>query len=72
MEHSQTFTNLWIVLQIIGIIIGIGAPAAFFWAVRELDVWRNLILLYLYFFRGLEHDPGRPAPPETWEEFYNT
>lgn len=70
MEHPQTLANLWIVFQIIGIVFGIGVPAAFFWTFREFDIWRNLILLYLYFFRGLEHDPGRPAPADSWEELY--
>jgi hypothetical protein len=23
-------------------------------------------------FRGLEKDPGRPEPPESWEEWYNS
>ena len=72
MEHPQAFANSWIILEIIGVIIGIGYPIAFFWAIRELDVWRNLILLYLCVFRGLDQDPGRPAPPESWEEFYDT
>jgi hypothetical protein len=73
MERPQAFANLWLIFQILGIFISIGAPFIFYFCTwRELNAWRQIILIYLKYYYNLEHDPARPEIPESWEDWYRT
>ncbi len=72
MERPQTLPNLWIILQIVGFIIALEPVAQYFSDRYYHNVCRKLFVLYFHIFRGLDHDPGRPEPPESWEEWYNS
>jgi hypothetical protein len=72
MERPQAFANLWIILQVLGFIVALEPVAQYFSDRHYQHVYRRLFLLYFHSFRGLEHDPARPRPPESWEEWYNS
>jgi hypothetical protein len=72
MERPQTLANTWLFLQIVGFVIALEAVSQYFSDRHYLNVSRNLLLLYLNYFRGLDQDPARPRPPDSWAEWYNS
>jgi hypothetical protein len=72
MERPQTLPNLWLIFQIIGFIVALEPVAQYFPDRYYHNVCRKLFVLYLHLFRGLNQDSGRPQPPDSWEEWYNS
>jgi hypothetical protein len=72
MERPETFANIWLILQTIGFIIALDGVAEYFSDRYYHNLFRKFILLCCHFGGGLDHDPARPRPPESWEEWYNS
>lgn len=72
MERAQTFANLWLICRIVGFVIALESVAQFFSDRHYINVLRKVLVLYFQFARGLQGDPARPEPPESWEEWYNS
>jgi hypothetical protein len=72
MERPQTLANTWLFLQILGFVFALDSLAQYFSDRHYQDIYRKFLLYYFYIARGLDHDPARPEPPESWEEWYNS
>lgn len=70
MERASSLVNAWLILRTIGHILLLDGVLDFF-SITHWGISRRVLLLIYYYFYGLDHDPAKPRPAESWEEWYN-